>query len=89
MRRSRTLLAVLLACVWALAAPLAMASNNCMVMGALCEGPCGASSSVVSGPVSVASVQLLTTAEPLPAEHVPQVALKVSDPPPKPLFRSA
>jgi hypothetical protein len=89
MRRSRIFLAVLTAVVLALAAPLAMASDNCMAMGALCEGPCGASSSVVSGLVSVAYTQLLTSAQPLPAEYVPQAIPKVSDPPPKPLLRSA
>jgi hypothetical protein len=89
MRRSRIPLAVVTAFVLALAAPLAVASGNCMAMSAMCEGPCGASSCTVPGPVGVAYIQLLTPAEPLSIQHVPQTVLKVSDPPPKPLFRSA
>lgn len=83
MRVARPFLALLIAVVWLLAAPLAMASDSCMAMGAMCEGPCGATSCAVSGSDRVAYVRLLLPTTPLPAEHVAQVAPRVAEPPPK------
>ena len=89
MRVARRFLALLMAVVWLLAAPLAMASDSCMAMGAMCEGPCGATSCAVSGPDGVAYVRSPMPATPPPAEHVSQAALRVAEPPPKPVLRSA
>lgn len=88
MKRGRLVVALLAVLVWGLSAPLAMASDHCMAMGATCEGPCGATSCAVSSPHSVAYGDSLMLAGPLPAEHVPLPTLRVADPPPKPLLRS-
>lgn len=86
---SRSFLALFIAVVWLLAAPLAMASDSCMAMGAMCEGPCGTASSAVSGPDRIAYIESPTLATPPPAEHVPEAAPQVAEPPPKSLLRSA
>jgi len=42
MNRWRLIVVVIGVAIWGLSGPLAMASNDCMTMGAMCEGPCGA-----------------------------------------------
>jgi hypothetical protein len=85
----RPFLAVLMAIVWFLAPPLAVASDCCMAMGVMCEGPCGTISGAVSGPDGVAYVRSPMPTTPPPTEHVRQAALRVAEPPPKPVLRSA
>jgi hypothetical protein len=83
------LLIALLTVVWGLSAPVAMASDHCLTMRALCEGPCSASSCAVSASPSLAFVHLLMPAAPPAAEHVPQAAPQVAEPPPKLLLQPA
>ena len=47
MKRWRVVVVVITVAVWVLSVPLAAASDHCMAMGAMCEGPCGASACVV------------------------------------------
>lgn len=89
MKRWRLVVTLLAVLAWGLSAPLAVAADNCMAMGATCEGPCGASSCAVSGPDGVAYVRSPMPATPQRAEHVSQAALRVAEPPPKPALRSA
>lgn len=90
MRHWRLAVTLLAVVVWGLSAPLAMASDHCMAMGATCEGPCGATPWAVSGSNLVTYLRSLTPATPLLAEHVLQAAPQVAEPPPKPLLlRSA
>lgn len=75
--------AVIAVVVLGLAAPLAMASDNCMAMGAMCEGPCGASSCAIAQFGSeIAFDQTTLPATPW-AEHVPSAPLTVRKHPPK------
>lgn len=82
-KRWGALVAVIVVAVLALGAPLAMASSSCMAMGAMCEGPCGASSCVTAPLVSeVAFDQAPLAATPW-AVHVPSAPLTVHKRPPK------
>jgi hypothetical protein len=75
--------ALIVIVVWGVGAPLAMASDHCLAMSAMCEGPCGASSCVVSGAPSatitdfVAPIDMVVSAEP------PDLSLPVLELPPK------
>jgi len=69
--------------VWGLAAPLAMAADNCVAMGAMCEGPCGASSAVVSAAATAGVTHLATAAIPVAAAHAPEIDPTVLELPPK------
>ncbi len=91
MNRWRAVVAVLAVAVWALSAPLAMASNNCLAMGAMCEGPCGVSSCATSN-VPVSDILLLlavTSVSPRPPEGFPCALLSLPDPPPRTTLLSA
>ena len=69
--------------LWGLSAPLAMASNNCVAMGAMCEGPCGALSAI---PSAVPNGTMLEPARDLalPARPgLPGTLSRVLEPPPK------
>ena len=83
MRHWRAAVAVLAVVVWVLSAPLAMASSHCMGMGAMCEGPCGTSSCVVSTSAARAASQLVSAGFPVPAVHVPDPPTVVLELPPK------
>jgi hypothetical protein len=83
MKRWNVLVAVIAVVVLGLAAPLAMASNNCMAMGTMCEGPCGASSCAIAQPGSeIAFDQTTFPATPW-TDHVLSVPLTVRKHPPK------
>jgi hypothetical protein len=83
MKRWSVIVAVIAVLVLALGAPLAMASDNCMAMGAMCEGPCGASSCAVAQPRSGIAVDQTTVEHMLFADHVPSAPLTVRKLPPK------
>jgi len=89
MRHWRAVAAFVTVLVCVLSAPLAMASNNCMAMGALCEGPCGASSCTTTS-VPGSAVRLLAAASlSLPApEHLVSALFSLPDPPPRPALLS-
>lgn len=83
MKRWSALVAVIVVGVLALGAPLAMASSNCMAMGAMCEGPCGASSCTVAQ-FGNARVFQQMAAQAIPwVDHVSSAPLTVAERPPK------
>jgi hypothetical protein len=75
--------AVVAVLVWVLSAPLAMASDNCMAMGAMCEGPCGAGSCVVSQHVDGRAFHQIAAEVISAADHAVTAALPAPDLPPK------
>ncbi len=89
MKPGRTIVAVLAALVWALSAPLAMASGNCMAMGADCEGPCGVSSCATAGPLIGDIVLAVARAAPSTVSGFPSAPLAVPDLPPRSILLSA
>src|SRR2546425_621223 len=90
MRACRAAVAVVAVVVWALSAPLAMASGDCMAMGAMCEGPCGASSCLTtSAPVSQVVLATIATLSPRAPEDFASLPLALADPPPRPALHSA
>jgi len=89
MNRWRAVVAVIAVAVWALSAPLAVASNNCIAMGAMCEGPCGVSSCATSN-VLVSNILLaVASVSPRPPEGFPCSLLALPDPPPRATLLSA
>ena len=83
MRSWRSLVAIIAVVMWIVAAPLAMASNNCMAMGALCEGPCGATPCVVSQHVDAPTVAQVGAGVTLADDRAVATPLKVPKPPPR------
>ena len=83
MKWSRPFLALLMAVVWLLAAALAMASDSCMAMRAMCEGPCGASSCAIAQLASEITFDQTTLPATPWAEHVLSAPLTVREHPPK------
>ena len=82
-RRCRVIVAVVAVLVLGLSAPLAIASGSCIAMGAMCEGPCGASSCVVSTSPPAPPIAVVGSAEPRPLARVPQASLQAPELPPK------
>jgi len=90
MRACRAAVAVIAVVVWALSAPLAMASGDCMAMGAMCEGPCGASSCITTSvPASQVVLATLATVSPRVSDDFSAALLALPDPPPRPALHSA
>ena len=88
MSRQRVITILVLA-IWVLLGPMAMAFTGCATMGAMCEGPCGASACGIAAPTLsiapvAASVLYIAADGQLPANVVPGL-----EPPPKSLSRSA
>ncbi len=83
MRRFRVLVVVLTILVWGLAAPLLMTASHCAGMGAMCEGPCGASSCGVSAPAVAAVIQLVSASYVEAATQAPMPDPAVLELPPK------
>lgn len=83
-------MAVIAVVVWVLGAPLAAASSDCMAMGAMCEGPCGASSCLTpGGPVSAVILATVAIVSPRAPEDFASAPLALADPPPRPALHSA
>jgi len=80
--------AVLVVLLWGVFVPIAMAADHCAAMSGMCEGPCGASSTVV-GPTVPASTGLVSNAPSVSLPAVPQVAPPTLELPPKSLSLSA
>jgi hypothetical protein len=83
MRRWCILLIVLTVLIWGLASPVLMASSPCAGMGAMCEGPCGASSCAVSAPAVAAIVELVSASYAEAATQAPAPDPAVLELPPK------
>lgn len=89
MKRYRLVVAVIVVVLWGLSAPLAMASNNCMAMGAMCEGPCGASPGALAQWVDAIPVDPAMPGIMLVPGHASAAPLKVPELPPKSLSHFA
>lgn len=89
MKTFRVIVAVVAVLVWGLSAPLAMASDHCMAMGAMCEGPCGASASTMAPFTTRTAPDEIGAGPILPPNHATSVPLSNPEPPPKLLLRSA
>jgi len=70
--------------------PVAMAFDNCAMMGATCEAPCGASSYAVfalPAPIALSPV-VVGDPGPRPDDQLPAGSVTLLDPPPKSLLLS-
>jgi hypothetical protein len=75
-------LTVAFVALWALAGPIGMAFDGC-VMGAMCEGPCGLTSIVVSiAPTAVLVLSVHGEVPPVVQAHATGVK-QVLEPPPR------
>ena len=83
MRTYRAVVAVIAIALWVLSPPLAMASNNCMTMGAMCEGPCGASSCATTTTPVTYVFFAIATVSPQSSEWLVGTVLALPDPPPR------
>ena len=83
MKRCRAVIAVLAVIVWALSAPLALASSDCMAMGAACEGPCGASAGPAAAPVADGSALAVAGVPMSKVTQLPSALLALPEPPPR------
>jgi hypothetical protein len=82
MRRLRIALTVVLILVWGAFVPLVMATDHCGMMGAMCEGPCGASCTVTA-PDAPAFAGLVGLASLTPVPAVPASERPAPERPPK------
>jgi len=75
---------------WVVSGPIGMAFDDCAMMGAMCEAPCGISS-YIAGPVvtSIAGLQPLEYLASSSAARPLLVSVSPLTPPPKPSLRSA
>ena len=88
MKRLRIAVTVAIVLLWGLFVPVAMAVDHCAAMGGMCEGPCGASSTVTAPSVpAFAHVVCLAASPPSPA--APQPDQPTLELPPKSLALSA
>ena len=89
MRRGKgAVVAVATVLVWGLLMPMAMAAGFCTMMGALCEGPCGATLAT-SGPTAASPTDVVGRASPTPAPIAPAFERAVLEPPPRSAFLSS
>ena len=82
-RCCRVIVVVVAVLVLGLSAPLAIASGSCVAMGAMCDGPCGASSCVFSATPPTPPVTVVASAEPRGLDRIPQAPLQAPELPPK------
>jgi hypothetical protein len=86
--RGRRVVALVLVLVWGVFVPAAMAADHCAAMSGMCEGPCGASSTVAA-PTVPAFTGLVGRAPSLAPPTVPQPERSTPEQPPKSLVISA
>jgi hypothetical protein len=90
MRRERRRWAiVLLLAAWVLLGPIGMAFDGCAAKMALCDGPCGVVSAVMSAAPTFTTPYLLALVTPVAPELLPAVLTRPFEPPPKHLSLSA
>jgi len=85
----RWAMVVVILALWALAGPVGGAFGGCAAMSAMCDGPCGVGVSAPTAPQSSGVVSVVSVLAVSPAAHWPSASLKVPEPPPKLLLRSA
>ena len=78
----RLAVVVVLVLVWGAFVPVAMAADHCAAMSAMCEGPCGASSTVAP-PTVPGAADLVSAAPTVPAPAVPPFERPTLERPPK------
>lgn len=88
MKGLRVAIVLVVVLLWGLWVPAAMAADHCAAMSGMCEGPCGASSTV-TGPTVPAFTGLVSRAPSMPLPAVPQPAPPTLELPPKSLALSA
>ena len=89
MRRGNgAVVAIAIVLVWGLVMPMAMAAGLCTMMGALCEGPCGATLAAF-GPTAPVAIELVGRAAAAPVPIAPAFERAVPEPPPRSVFPSA
>ena len=88
MKGLRATVAVVVVLLWGIFVPMAMAADHCAAMSGMCEGPCGASSTV-AGPTVPASTGLVSRAPSMPLPAALQTAPPTLELPPKSLRLSA
>ena len=88
MKGLQVTVAIVVVLLWGVFVPVAMAADHCAAMSGMCEGPCGASSTV-AGPTVPASTDLVSRAPSLPLPAVPQAAPPALELPPKSFALSA
>ena len=87
MKSARGVVAIIVTVVWVLSAPLAMASNHCMGMGAMCEGPCGTSPCAVVGQPEMTAPVLVSPVLATALEALVSTPPPLLDPPPRAVLR--
>jgi hypothetical protein len=80
----RRVLVVVAVAVFMLGAPLAAASDQCMAMGVMCEGPCGASACVTNVGAMASALPFTAPAFADPFRLWISVDLRVLELPPRP-----
>ena len=80
---------MLLLAAWVFLGPVGMAFDGCAAMMALCDGPCGVVSAVVTTTPTFVSPQFLALVTPVVPESLPAVLSRTFEPPPKSLSPSA
>lgn len=83
MRGVRPAVVLTIVLISGLFVPVAMASSDCLMMSAMCEGPCGALVAV-SAPTAPRTVLLVSDAPSAEAPAVPESEAFVLEPPPEP-----
>jgi len=78
----RAAVVVIVILLWGVFVPVAMAADHCAAMNGMCEGPCGASSTV-TGPTVPAFTGLVSRAPSVPLPAVPHLAPPTLELPPK------
>ena len=74
---------MLLLVAWVFLGPIGMAFDGCAAMMALCDGPCGVVSAVVTTTPTFAIPELLALVTPVAPESLPTVLSRTVEPPPK------
>ncbi len=82
MKGLRVTAVVVMIALWGLFVPVAMAADHCAAMSGMCEGPCGASSTVAA-PTVPAFTDLVSQAPSAPAPASPQPPRSTLELPPR------
>jgi hypothetical protein len=88
MKALRMALVLVVVVLWGAFVPAVMAADHCAAMSGLCEGPCGASSTVTA-PTAPRVTAFVSRAGSMSLPAVPQPDRPALEPPPRPLARSA
>jgi hypothetical protein len=82
-------ISVVVLLAWVVLGPIGMPFMGCALMGAMCEGPCGASACASAAPGPLIALAPVSDGLVAPKSHLPAVALADLEPPPKSSVASA